>query len=390
MNGIRETGEECDSGTPDDECLCNCRRAADEFFADDVVPEVKITVSESVYSIMDSCSRNDYDTDPRPEKCNYQAAVCHIKYLHHETTASCGVRRKGHASWRESELNDRPALKVKLDKSWRGMRKFTFNNMAQDSTYSRERISYRMHRLIGQEGMPKANTMKLKFVISGRDRSWETYSNIQTPDRSFLGERFLVDGTLWDMVIGSNIRVGLGSCGNNSPLKKMECQEGCDDTDPDKLLRGLVDVAGSCGGAKSVNLNNLWAKLDKIPFLRHNALDRFMSNWDSFCGNRWSGGNNYHIYYNGGTEKFEIFPWGNDQSLQSSSQPSKPWHECHQMEACMRNDACNIEYDAAYDFVLDTMCAHRAELRELVALIAQQTGKRENRNVLDLLNTLRC
>ena len=114
------------------------------------------------------------------------------------------------------------------------MRKFTFNNMAQDSTYSRERISYRMFQLIGSRGTPKANTMKLRFHINGRnvphDR-FETYSNIQTRDSGFLEEHFVAAGTMWDMVAGSGLRVGLGACGNNSPLTEMECAEGCKNLD---------------------------------------------------------------------------------------------------------------------------------------------------------------
>ena len=58
-----------------------------------------------------------------PAKCGYQEATCHLAYLGYDTTASCWVRRKGSRSWRS--MGDKPSLKMKLDKSWRGMKKLS-------------------------------------------------------------------------------------------------------------------------------------------------------------------------------------------------------------------------------------------------------------------------
>jgi len=134
MNGKVEVGEECDTGTPTAECSAKCKaNAAAFFFGDDTIPEVTIVVTQKVYNTMKSCSRNEYLSANRPSKCDYQNAVCSIKYdspsgKHFAQDLVCEVRRKGHGSWRD--MSSHPSFRMKLDTAWWGMKKFTFNNMS--------------------------------------------------------------------------------------------------------------------------------------------------------------------------------------------------------------------------------------------------------------------
>ena len=122
MNDIRQQGEECDSGTANTECLCNCRRPASEFFADDTVPDIQITVPQGSWNSLSSCTKDEYKRRPRPARCDYHDATCRIRYGVFDETRSCVVRRKGSTSWRGM---DQASLKVKLTEGWRGMKKFS-------------------------------------------------------------------------------------------------------------------------------------------------------------------------------------------------------------------------------------------------------------------------
>jgi hypothetical protein len=146
MNGIVDLGEDCDPGVvrPNERCLANCKwNTAAQFYDPATVPTVTINIATEDYEHLALCTRNEYMVlAPAPE-CDYHEALCTITYKstgfesgveeeHNLVDVPCEVRRKGSASWRE--MGSKPALKVKLKQSWRGIRKLTFNNMAQVSS----------------------------------------------------------------------------------------------------------------------------------------------------------------------------------------------------------------------------------------------------------------
>ena len=57
---------------------------------------------------MSSCSKAEYKSDDRPEKCDYQQAEC--KYGD-GPRVPCEVRRKGSTTWRD--LDKRPSFRIK-------------------------------------------------------------------------------------------------------------------------------------------------------------------------------------------------------------------------------------------------------------------------------------
>ena len=70
-----------------------------------------IDISNDVWRKMASCSKREYQSDPRPEKCEYQPANC--SYGTETSYIACEVRRKGSTSWRN--MNDKPSFKVKFE-----------------------------------------------------------------------------------------------------------------------------------------------------------------------------------------------------------------------------------------------------------------------------------
>jgi len=157
-------------------------------------------------------------------------------------------------------------------------------------------MAYKFYEVAGVTA-PKANHARLSFTKEGDRTNFRTMLNLQTvSDSRFVGERFVVPGTLWDQKKGS--MPFLNKCGGNDPIRGWECEEGCGD-DPEALLKTLVDVAGRCRGSNTnsyeVDLNELWSKLDQTQFLTTMVIDEIIRHWDGPCGSWTSVGNNYHV-----------------------------------------------------------------------------------------------
>jgi spore coat protein CotH len=272
-------------------------------------------------------------------------------------------------------MGDMPSLKVKLLTRWRGMRKFTFNNGVKDGTDVRERLAYKMYRMAGVVA-PKANSARVKFRKGNSGGSFQLYVNLQTIDADFLKENFRgTSGVTWDQIDGKypgddfSSKVRLNYC-NVNPHDVLDCEEGCDDSSP-ALLQSLIDVAGTCE-VGSVDLDQMWSKLDKDAYLRIASVDRIIDHWDGFCGvNR----NNYRVHYGDEIGRFQIIPWSTDLTFTQGVPRDKDSYKCLQMRACLADAACENEYDQMYSEVLETFRTAKAELIAFVQFASAQAGK---------------
>ena len=73
----------------------------------------KIDIDADTWDLMTTCSKEEYKSADRPDKCDYRDAICSFTNLTsgYNVTSSCEVRRKGSATWRDLDM--KPSFKIK-------------------------------------------------------------------------------------------------------------------------------------------------------------------------------------------------------------------------------------------------------------------------------------
>jgi hypothetical protein len=212
-----------------------------------------------------------------------------------------GVRLKGRRSF--EPIGRKPALKIRFDKyvktqHFRGLRRLTLNNMAQDPSMVRERLAYHVFRKAGLVA-PLCNSARV--FINGS--YYGLYANVQTIDRVFVQTHFSsAPGNLYDL---SRRRYGIDLMPRWKPYFVLETNRAQNDTsDLDELIRVFDGPHESfVSAAQSV--------IDLDQWLAVGAVQAMIADWDGYFGAT----NNYMLYHDLGCSCFQLFPWGADQTF---------------------------------------------------------------------------
>jgi hypothetical protein len=240
-----------------------------------------------------------------------------------------GVRIKGvYGSLRT--LDQKVALKVDLnayaDHRLRGLETITLNNMVQDPTYTHETLAYGLWRAAGE---PAPRTGWVELWIDGEYVGF--YLHVESVDDTFLA-RWYADptGTLYEGAYGVDFYVG--------DEEAFEYDEGPDPTDRSDLTavaRVLEEEATDAA------LTRLDALVDVDQVLRVMALEALSWHWDGYTT-----ANNYRVYRDPDTGRFQMIPWGTDQTFTNA------WYGPYEgygrlLTWCLENAACTARYEEA-------------------------------------------
>jgi hypothetical protein len=201
-----------------------------------------------------------------------------------------GLHLRGNGSFRD--LDEKPSFAIKFDQftagqTYRGLTKVMFNNSAQDPTYFAEFVARRLFR---DAGLPGARVTHAQVQLNGRDLG--LYVVIEAVNKEFLKQHFSsATGNLYEAYL-TDIDVRLeqdnGERGDQSDLRKL-CQV-CALTNATERWRRLPDV------------------LDVDRFVSFAAMEMLTAHWDGYVMHT----NNYRIYHDPKTDRFEFIPHGMD------------------------------------------------------------------------------
>ena len=268
----------------------------DDIFPTDRVIDVQITVSQ-----------RDWDTI-RYQGRDFMSALNEKRqfgpldhpYTYVEASVSIdgvvfpkvGIRKKGFIG---SQSRTRPSLKIKLnhiDKEGgiEGLTNLTLNNNKQDISQVSQFIGYALFNAIGS---PAPRCAYAKVTVNGKNLG--IYSHVETVRKPLLKRAFgndngpLYEGTVVDF--------------NQEWENSFEHKTGDDPLGREKII-ALINVLAD----DKVTEEAIGELVDLESFYRFWATESLLGFWDGYSGNN----NNYFIYLNPETDKFQFLPWGAD------------------------------------------------------------------------------
>jgi hypothetical protein len=226
-----------------------------------------------------------------------------------ETHLNVGIRPRGNSQrtsrkspWKLSFNEFVPGRKV------HGLKKINLSGDAPDPSIARSRMMFDIMR---DMGVPASRTHYVWLEVNdGLDVSGMFIHHEQV-DEIFLGAWFgNDDGHLYKCRYkgdGANLLfIPPGDPGSYSVLPDYEEQNAGGDF---VLLAEFIDFLNNTGDQAFADGIGGWLNID--GFLRAQAADMIGGQWDGL----WIGANNYYLYENTDTGRFEYIPWDLDHSF---------------------------------------------------------------------------
>ena len=253
--------------------------------------------------------------DP-PSKTQVPADVT----LFGERLANVGFRMRGQFSLRESGA--KKPWKFDLDayvegQEYHNLRQLMLINNIGDPSMLQEKLAYDMMHFAG---VPSSHTcfVELWIDLTDDDRGaifWGVYTMIERVDKKFLASRFGRDNKAGNLYKANHALRGpmdliyYGPSIENYPTQgglyaygKATNEEAADYDD-------ILDLIYIIDGVQYDTPDDFAAALEQVfnvdGFLRYMAVVVALGNWDSYPYT----GNNYYLFHNAATAKFEWIPW---------------------------------------------------------------------------------
>lgn len=219
-------------------------------------------------------------------------------------TANVGVRKKGNLG---SSTSERPSLKIKADEYVAGQRisglhHLTLNNNRQDPTAISQCLGYALFRAAG---VPAPRCSFAHVTVNGEDLG--LYSNVETIKPNFLGRHFASDaGRLYE------------SGGDFVPGGTDGFQPKTEEDNPD--CSDLLRIVTALQAPDEQLFDSLDAVVDVDAFLTYWAMEVITDHWDGYANNL----NNYFLYHEPTSDKFQFIPWGIDALFTGRQRTTRP------------------------------------------------------------------
>ena len=248
------------------------------------------------------------------------------------------VRLKGSGSFQP--IHQKPSFKIKFPKWFNKGRtsKLTLNSMVQDPTMMRECFGYDLMRDMGIHA-PQCSYAKvyLNGIFYG------IYANIESMDENFVKESFSDDevGNLYDIEFAVTDWI-------KDHLSRFKLKTNKSNGISPELVN-LVSVSSLTG---EEYLNEVGSKIDYEYNLKFIAMELLLHHGDGFFQQR----NNYLLYQNPSTNRFQLIPWGMDQSQLDYEFPIfglKKKGQSHFFTYCRKSPDCREDLTSQMKKILE-------------------------------------
>jgi len=223
-----------------------------------------------------------------------------------------GIRSRGEGSRSE----DKPGLKVEFDKyvpaqEYYGYKSLVLDNMTQDASFLRERLSFLVFEAMGIAAPRNAFA---RLTVNAE--YWGLYALVEPVSKPFLEARLgEKSGTLFDYewVFPYDFSwLGPQAAG----YVPLPFQPETNEEKPD-VATGLVAFVRAINETPGPSAMGPWLDVDR--FLTHVAVENAIAEGDGIVGDQ--GLNNFYLYEYGAKNRFVFVPWDKDNTFRSGAWP---------------------------------------------------------------------
>jgi spore coat protein CotH len=226
-----------------------------------------------------------------------------------------GIRSRGDGSRSE----EKPGLKVEFDKyvpsqEYYGYKSLVIDNLTQDASFLRERLSFLVFEAMG---IPAPRNAFARLTVNGE--YWGLFALVEPVSKPFLEARLgEKSGTLFDYewVFPYDFSWLGPQAQSYVPLP---FQPETNEDRPD-VADGLVAFVQSINDSPDASfVAAMEVRLDVNRFLTHLAIENAIAEGDGIVGDHDL--NNFYLYEYGAKNRFVFIPWDKDSTFRSGAWP---------------------------------------------------------------------
>ncbi|NIV16088.1 MAG: PKD domain-containing protein, partial [Aliifodinibius sp.] len=237
-----------------------------------------------------------------------------------EQLDNIGLRFRGQFSLRES--GEKKPFKIDTDyiiegQEYHNLKQLMFINSIGDPTLIQEKLTYDM---LAFAGVPASHVSFVELWFDFLDDNepaefWGVYLMIERVDMKFLASRFGTDNRYGNLYKASHAQRGpmdliyYGPLITDYPTQNGQYAYGKMTNEEENDYSDVINLAYVIDGVTYQNPEEFSLALEKVfnvdSFLRYMAVMVAVSSWDYYPYT----GNNFYLYNNPGTNKFEWIPW---------------------------------------------------------------------------------
>jgi hypothetical protein len=284
-------------------------QSMEEFFDDSVVQDISLKLQSNDWAAL---------------KKNYKENIYYGAELRWRgvTVPNVGIRSRGLGSRSEHK----PGLRVDIDRfaadqTFLGLKSFVLDNLVQDPSMLRERLSMAFFRRLG---LPAPREAHARLFIN--DAFVGVYAVVETIDKGFVGRSFGADskggtendGYLFEYDYVKEYRFNY--MGSNLDEYKIFNPKTHEKDAAAKIWGPIEDMIQAVNEAPDAIFNREASDyLDLSKFAAHIAIENFLAEDDGVLG--YAGMNNFYIYRFEDSKKSQFLAWDKDNTFHSVDFP---------------------------------------------------------------------
>jgi spore coat protein CotH len=266
-----------------------------------------------------------------------------------QTIKDVGVRYKGNGTWMNSQNSIKKSLKVDMNhyvdgQKFAGITKLNLHNNVTDASWMNEVLSHKLYRDAGVPA-PRTSYSRVYVSVPGTydHKYFGLYSIVEDIDKHFESAALHTrEGAIFKPVT-PNLFDDLG----DDWEKYKQTYDPKTDLTPAQINR-VIEMSRFVTKASDEEFAaRLGDYLDLDEFARYMAVTTYLSTLDSIL----SMGQNFYVYLDPKTNKFQFLPWdldhsfgqfgmGGDQSQREQLSINHPWRgDVHFLERVFKVDA---------------------------------------------------